>query len=65
MKIAAHPEIYAKVVEEQLNEANRERNIYLSRILELEAENQQLREENNKVKPKNENVDLKQKAANK
>ena len=65
MKLTANAELYAKVVEEQLNEANREKNIYLARIIELEAENQQLREENNKVKPKNENEKLQQKSANK
>ncbi|WP_180236381.1 hypothetical protein [Bacillus wiedmannii] len=55
MKIEAQPETYARVVEGQLNEANRERNIYLARIIELEAENKQLKEENNKVKPKSAN----------
>ncbi|ARZ63886.1 MULTISPECIES: hypothetical protein [Bacillus cereus group] len=60
----ANAELYAKVVEEQLNEANREKNIYLARIIELDAENRKLRDEMNQ-KPKDENEKLQQKSANK
>lgn len=64
MKLTANAELYAKVVEEQLNEANREKNIYLARIIELDAENRKLRDEMNQ-KPKDENEKLQQKSANK
>lgn len=52
MKITANAEVYAKVMEEQLHVATHEKNIYLARIIELEAENQELRAENEKLKPK-------------
>ena len=55
MKVTASAEMYAKVVEEQLNLATQEKNIYLARVIELEAENQKLREENEKLKPKSTN----------
>ncbi|SFT24347.1 hypothetical protein SAMN04488145_1371 [Bacillus sp. 103mf] len=55
MKITANAELYAKVVEEQLNAAIQEKNIYLARVIELEAENLNLREENEKLKPKSTN----------
>ncbi|WP_156107970.1 hypothetical protein [Bacillus sp. UNC322MFChir4.1] len=55
MKITASAEMYAKVVEEQLSIANKDKNIYLARVIELEAENQKLIEENNKLKPKSTN----------
>jgi hypothetical protein len=55
MKITANPELYAKVVEEQLNAATQEKNVYLARVIELDAENRNLREENEKLKPKSAN----------
>ena len=55
MKITASAEVYAKVVEEQLSAATQEKNIYLARIIELETENHNLREENEKLKPKSTN----------
>ena len=63
MKLPANAELYAKVVEEQLNEAIREKNIYFARIIELEAENRKLRDEKN-PKSKDENEKLQQKSAN-
>ncbi len=47
--------MYAKVVEEQLNAATQEKNIYLARVIELEEENRNLIEENEKLKPKSTN----------
>ncbi|MDC2863872.1 hypothetical protein [Bacillus sp. BP-3] len=55
MKITASAEMYAKVVEEQLSAVTHDKNIYLARVIELEAENQKLIEENEKLKPKSAN----------
>lgn len=55
MEITANAEVYAKVVEEQLSAVTHDKNIYLARVIELEAENQKLRKENEKLKPKSTN----------